>query len=130
MKLINDHEKQALNFAKKYGVKLEILGSEYKPMWGEQTKRTVFKLRLSRNRKNYTFEFGQSIAQGNNGPSMYDVLACLTKYDPESFYDFCSSYGYDTDSRSAERTYKAVCKEYNAVERLFGDIMDELQEIQ
>ena len=125
-----DYEKQAIDFANKFCIKLAILGSEYKPMWGEQTKRTVFKLRLSRNSKSYTFEFGQSIAQGNNEPSMYDVLACLTKYDPESFDDFCASYGYDTDSRSAERIYKAVCKEYNAVERLFGDILDELSEIQ
>ena len=124
-----DYEKQAIDFANKFGIKLAILGSEYKPMWGEQTKRTVFKLRLSRNRKSYTFEFGQSIAQGNNEPSMYDILACLTKYDPESFYDFCASYGYDTDSRS-KRIYKAVCEEYNAVERLFGDILDELSEIQ
>lgn len=130
MKAINDYERQALNFAKKYGVKLQILGSEYKTMWGEQQKRLVFKCKLLRNRKNYTFEFGQSIANGSNEPTMYDILSCLTKYDPETFENFCSSYGYDTDSRSAERTYKAVCKEYNAVERLFGDIMDELQEIQ
>ena len=125
-----DYEQQAIDFANKYGIKLEILGSDYKSMWNEKQRRTVFKLRLSRNRKNYTFEFGQSIAQGNNEPSMYDILACLTKYDTESFDDFCSSYGYDTDSRSAERIYKAVCKEYNAVERLFGDILDELSEIQ
>ena len=124
-----DDEQQAIDFANKFGIKLEILGSEYKPMWGEQTKRTVFKLRLSRNRKSYTFEFGQSIAQGTNEPSMYDILACLTKYDPESFDDFCASYGYDTDSRS-KRIYTAVCEEYNAVERLFGDILDELSEIQ
>ena len=124
-----DYEKQAIDFANKFCIKLAILGSEYKPMWGEQTKRTVFKLRLSRNRKSYTFEFGQSIAQGNNEPSMYDILACLTKYDPESFDDFCASYGYDTDSRS-KRIYKAVCEEYNAVKRLFGDILDELSEIQ
>ena len=130
MKTSNDYEKQASNFAKKYGVKLEILGSEYKPMWGEQTKRTVFKLRLSRNSKSYTFEFGQSIANGSNDPTMYDVLTCLTKYDPETFENFCAEFGYDINSRDSKKTYKAVCKEFAAVERLFGDIMDELQEIQ
>ena len=130
MKTSNNYEKQALDFAKKYGVKLEILGSEYKPMWGEQTKRTVFKLRLSRNRKNYTFEFGQSIANCNKEPSMYDILTCLTKYDPETFESFCAEFGYDIDNRNSKKTYKAVCKEFAAVERLFGDIMDELQEIQ
>lgn len=130
MKTSNDYEKQALYFAKKYGVKLEILGSEYKTMWGEQQKRSVFKCKLSRNSKSYTFEFGQSIANGSNDPTMYDILTCLTKYDPETFENFCAEFGYDINSRKDEKTYKAVCKEYEAVERLFGDIMDELQEIQ
>ena len=130
MKTLNDYEKQALYFAKKYGVKLQILGSEYKPMWGEQTKRTVFKLRLSRNSKSYTFEFGQSIANDSKEPAIYDILSCLVKSDPETFDNFCADFGYDIDSRKAEETYKAVCKEYKAVERLFGDIMEELQEIQ
>lgn len=63
-------------------------------------------------------------------PSMYDVLTCLTKYDPEGFEDFCSNFGYDTDSRGAERTYNAVVEEWANVEILFGDILEELQEIQ
>lgn len=130
MKTLNDYNKQALDFAKKYGVKLEILGSEYKTMWGEQQKRRVFKCELLRNSKSYTFEFGQSIANGSKKPTMYDILTCLTKYNPESFDDFCAEFGYDINSRKDEKTYKAVYKEYEAVERLFGDIMDELQEIQ
>ena len=130
MRTINDYEKQALDFAKKYGVKLQILGSEYKSMWNERQNRYVFKCRLSRNRKSYTFEFGQSIANSSNEPNIYDILACLVKSDPETFEYFCAEFGYDIDSRKAEETYKAVCKEYKAVERLFGDIMEELQEIQ
>lgn len=54
-------------------------------------------------------------------PTMYDILACLTKYDPETFEDFCSSYGYDTDSRSAKKTYKAVVKEWDKMCSLFSD---------
>ena len=60
MKTSNDYEKQALYFAKKYGVKLQILGSEYKTMWGEEQKRWVFKCKLSRNSKSYNFEFIRS----------------------------------------------------------------------
>lgn len=60
---------------------------------------------------------------------MYSVLACLTKCDPETFERFCDNYGYNEDSRSAEKTYKAVCKEWKAVERLFGDILEEFLEI-
>lgn len=64
-------------------------------------------------------------------PCAYDVLACLTKYDPETFADFCSNYGYEEDSRTAERIYKAVCEEYKGVCSIFTEKeMHELREIQ
>lgn len=63
-------------------------------------------------------------------PTAYDILTCLTKYDVGTFENFCGDFGYDTDSRSAERIYKSVCEEWKAVDRLFSDVIDELQEIQ
>lgn len=63
-------------------------------------------------------------------PSVYDVLACLQKYDPGTFEDFCLNYGYDEDSRTAERVYFAVQKEYAQLTRLFTPgQMEELAEI-
>lgn len=64
-------------------------------------------------------------------PTAYDVLACLTKSDPGTLEDFCNEYGYDLDSKKAEKTYKAVKDEYNNVCMLFSDEeMAELSEIQ
>ena len=126
---MNEYEKQANDFAKKNGVKLTELSMRYGSMWGEKQERCIFKMRLSRNRKSYTFDFGQSLMAGGQSPTMYEVLACMQKYDVGTFEDFCRCFGYNEDSRSAERTYKGVCKEYAAMERLFGDVMDELQEI-
>lgn len=54
-------------------------------------------------------------------PMAYDVLASLTTYDPDTFEEFCSSYGYDTDSRKAEKTYKAVVEEWKNIKILFSD---------
>ena len=63
-------------------------------------------------------------------PTVYDVLACMTKYDPGTFEDFCADFGYDEDSRTAERIYFAVQKEYSQLSRLFTvEQMEELQEI-
>ena len=58
-------------------------------------------------------------------PTLYDVMACLTKYDPGTFEDFCSDFGYDTDSRKAEKIYNAVEGEWLKVQSLFND--DELE---
>ena len=58
-------------------------------------------------------------------PTLYDVLTCLQKYDVGTFEDFCSEFGYDTDSRNAKKTYKAVVKEYDKMCSLFSN--DELE---
>ena len=64
-------------------------------------------------------------------PNEYDVLACLEKYDVGTFEDFCSEFGYDEDSKTAERIYIAVTKEYKDLTRIFTEEqMEELREIQ
>ena len=126
-----NYTKQANEFAKKHGIKLSVIDSEHKKYFNDdKVARDVYKLRLSRQGKRYTFTFGQSVVNAGVEPTMYDVLSCLQKYDVGSFKDFCDDFGYSEDSRSAEKTYKAVEKEFQAVERLFSDIIEELQEIQ
>lgn len=64
-------------------------------------------------------------------PNEYDILACLTKYDPGTFEDFCNEFGYGTDSKKAEKTYNAVKDEYLKLCSLYsGKEMDILSEIQ
>lgn len=64
-------------------------------------------------------------------PTAYDVLACITKYDPGTFENFCDDFGYDTDSRSAERTYNAVVQEWLQISALFSEQeLEELRDIQ
>ena len=47
------------------------------------------------------------------------------------FDGFCSEFGYDSDSRTAERTYKACQKTLKKVERVFScDLYDLINEIQ
>lgn len=76
--------------------------------------------------------FGEGIqAKEINHPSAYDVLTCLQKYDPYTFENFCSDFGYDEDSRKAEKIYKSVCEEWENVSKLFTpEELEQLQEIQ
>jgi len=97
----------------------------------DKQSRDIYKITLRRKDVgSYTFTFGQSIANIGKAPEVYDVLASVTKYDVGSFEDFCSEFGYDTDSRKAEKTYKAVLKEFKNVDRLFSDVIEQLSEIQ
>lgn len=64
-------------------------------------------------------------------PTAYDVLTCLQKYDVGTLENFCSEFGYNEDSKKAEKTYNAVAEEFKNVCMLFSDSeIEELQEIQ
>ena len=67
----------------------------------------------------------------------------MQKYEIGDYFDFCSEFGYEPYdyedyirvngeyyNRKSWNTYKAVKKEYENVMRLFGDVIEELAEIQ
>ena len=132
-----DYNKLGIDFATKVGLTMKIVSTRYgKHFEGDKDNRYIFRITLRRNKKSYTFDFGQSIASGNEVPSIYDVLFCLQKTDVGSYQDFCSEFGYDMYkisgagfNRVTLKLYKAVCKEFNAVDRLFSDVMNELENI-
>ena len=66
----------------------------------DKQSRCRFRCTFSRNNKQFSVMFGQSIAAGDTAPTAYDLLTCLTKNDPGTFEDFCVEFGY----RNAERT--------------------------
>ena len=97
--------------------------------------RNIYTVRIDRNGKSFSFQFGDSVMNTVNDkrPTCYDVLACLQKYDVGTFEDFISEFGYTIDSyednKRINKLYKAVVREYDKVTRIFGDVMNELQEI-
>jgi len=82
----------------------------------------------------YTFSLNQNDFVKNENfsePTPYDVLSCLTKYNPGTLKDFCDEFGYDEDSKKAEKTYNAVLDEYKNVAMLWNDSeIEMLTEIQ
>jgi hypothetical protein len=66
-------------------------------------------------------------------PSLYSILACIEKYEPGTFEQWCGDFGADTDSRKALETYLSVQKQYANFARLCdgdAEMMDEAQQIQ
>lgn len=69
--------------------------------------------------------------KANAIPTEYDILACVEKYGYDSFSDFCSEFGYSTDSISARETFLACGEEYTGLRRIFTEEqMEKLREIQ
>lgn len=59
-------------------------------------------------------------------PTLSDVLDCLASdssgFDnAHSFEEWAGDYGYDTDSRTAEKTYKQIEKQAGQLRSLLGD---------
>jgi hypothetical protein len=127
-KQISEYDQQAIDFLNKTGATIDVKFSHSgKHFDGDKEDRGIYKVTISRNKREYSFQFGQSIIN-SGAPSFYDILSCLTKYDPGLFEDFCSEMGYDTDSKKAEKTYNAVRDEYLNMAKLFSD--DELEAMQ
>jgi hypothetical protein len=107
-KMETNYEKQAEDFMTKTGTTLKVKFQKYdKHFADDKGKRDIYRITLKRAGQSYTFSFGQSIVNTGKGiqPTAYDVLTCLTKYDPESFDNFCAEYGYDNDSRKVEKQH-------------------------
>ncbi len=96
----------------------------------------MYRIIISRNGKRISLKFYQSISEsrGNDHcnykkPSDYSILACLQKSDPGSFEDFCADYGFNEDSIKDRKLWKKVIKEWEKVKYIFGDCLEELEEI-
>jgi hypothetical protein len=134
---ISTYEQQALDFLNATNTSFSIYHKKYGVHFaGDTQARHIFRVTLKNDIHRYSFDFGQSIAAGSTPPNAYDVLACLTKYDPESFEDFCASYGYEQyndygrTNKVALRVYNAVVKEFENVCLLWDDVqIEQLQEI-
>lgn len=139
------YNEQAEAFLKKTNTTLDVEYIGHGPFWDDENEtRDIYRFTLTRDGRKYSSKFGQSIvnsgtataeyeftkeakrmgeflpkaknlARKRQKPTAYNILACLTKYEPGTLEDFCSEFGYDVDSRKAEKTYFAVQKEYKGV---------------
>lgn len=126
-----DYQQQAIDFLNATNTSFKATFKKYDRYFpDDKERRDIYRITLKNDLHRYSFLFGQSIANQGQAPTPYDVLACLTKYNPYSFEDFCAYFGYDYDSQ-AEKIYNAVCKEWDNINKLFtSEQIEQLQEIQ
>lgn len=90
---------------------------------------------VTHNKRKLSFDFWVSIMNPEiqNDKENISAFQCFVSdalSAKESFEYFCSEFGYDTDSRNAERIYKACEKALRKLERIFtGDIYDLANEL-
>lgn len=73
-----------------------------------------------------TTYFSKGYGHKGKEPKADEVLDCLASdaagvENAQSFEDWCSEYGYDTDSRKAEKTYNVCKHEADYLKKWLGD---------
>lgn len=112
-------------------VRMSVEWADSNPNMTDWKDANHFKVRLRMGRKSLTTYFSQGY--GINGePAVDDVLDCLASdasgvENARSFEEWASEYGYDTDSRKAEKTFKTIEKQAEKLRNLLGsDLYEEL----
>jgi hypothetical protein len=113
-------EKRRVKISSKYG------GAKVPEGWTPGTHPWLVTLRYRGRSLTTPFFQGPAI---EHEPTPADVLYCLLAdvsgfENARSFEDWCGDYGYDTDSRKAEKTWKAIEKQVPKLRRLLGDDFD------
>lgn len=137
----NEYDEQARIFLSNTNtvIKYDYLDYEQEEKERRKTDWTfgiLYRVKIKRGNRSFSFVFHDSVYNANNGkkPTDYSVLACIQKYDVGSIDDFVSEFGYKfetwEDVKKVQRIYKAVTREYKNVMRVFGDVIEQLREIQ
>ena len=130
-------------FISKHGIRFECHRVEKRPdglMDADYPKERHFRCRISKNNpvvKNLKFgpiterglhSFGLYFSQGSahtEDPTLADVLDSLASdasgyENAPDFADWASEYGYDTDSRKAEKTFRTIKRHSEQLKRTIG----------
>ena len=92
------------------------------PDWNDANH---YKCKLTMGRKQMTVYFSQGYGVSHE-PEVVDVLNCLADdiagvSNARSFEEWAEEYGYDTDSRKAEKTYNVCVKKAARLLSFLGD---------
>jgi hypothetical protein len=125
-------------------MKFMYLGKKANADWDDNKERDTYMVNIVTPKGNMQVKFWDSISNTIKNsypnrariyPTVYDILACLQKYDVGSIDDFMSEFGYEVnewaDVKRIQNIYNAVVKEYNDVCCCFTEEQIEaMQEIQ
>jgi hypothetical protein len=126
---MSEYNQQAVDFLESTNTKIVFVDGapDFYDYFNDGTYRYVSKVQLIQDGVKFKpFTFGHSLSQGSKRPSEYDILACLTKYDPtQDIWEFAEEYGYKINSKKEfdgfSKIHEAVIKEWDMVSTLWNE---------
>jgi hypothetical protein len=124
----NDHPpKTFAEAAESYGIGFSCSPVASRPdkLMDEPHMTRHFRCRISHGRRSFGLYFSQGSGH-TEAPTLPEVLDCLISdasgYENYGgFEEWCGEYGYDSDSRKAEKVYRAVKRQAEQLKRTVGE---------
>jgi len=119
------------DFVARHNIKIACEWADRNPHMPDWNDANHYKCKLTMGRKQMTVYFSQSYGVSHE-PEVVDVLNCLADdsagvSNARSFEEWAEEYGYDTDSRKAEKTYNVCVKQAARLLSFLGkDLYDKL----
>jgi hypothetical protein len=135
---MTDYHKQAADLLTKHGIVFSFKLSNTKVLSWKDNSSPVnhFIATFKRGKDKCSFDFFDSqnnYVKGVKTLDAYSVLTCCSSEIncPETFEDFCSEFGYEEDSRKAEKTFRALKKFSDKLNKFFNteEAREDLAEI-
>lgn len=110
------------------GVKIRMTATwvDHNPHMDDSSAMDHWKCKIYCGSQSMTVYFSKGYAHKGAEPTLEEVLDCLASdaagyENARSFEDWAGDYGYDTDSRKAERTFKTIEKQAASLKRVLGE---------
>ena len=113
-------------FISDLGITITSIRTKSNPnMEGGQMDHWKCTMACKSHRTRMTTTYSQGYGWNGAEPKIEDVLDCLASdaasfQNSQSFEDWAADLGYDTDSRKAEKTYKAIEHSSDRLQRFLG----------
>lgn len=88
--------------------------------WQQKANDWRITLRYKGHSMSFDYWQGQGIKENPKVEGVMENIVSDASVNDMSFEDFCSEFGYDTDSRKAEKTYNQCVKQTKSLKRLLG----------
>lgn len=114
------------SFVEEHKIRITVEWTDYNPNNPEWNSADHWKVILKIGRRQMTTYFSKGYGHHGAEPTAEEVLDCLAQdisgyLNARGFEDWCSEYGYDTDSRKAERIYNVIARQAKQLARFIGD---------
>ncbi len=119
-------DKKIAEFIRSAGITLRAERTDHNSSMADSRDMDHWRVTLRAGRSRMTLTFSKGYGHNGAEPTTAEVLDCLasdaaTWENAQTFEDWCSEFGFDTDSRKAERIFKTVERQAARLKALLGE---------